>query len=70
MPSVLFSDVEEVKKACIYQQFASDIDECSEQPSVCGSHAICNNHPGTFRCECVEGYRFSDEGTCEGKFPR
>uniref|UniRef100_A0A8C0PV30 Nidogen 1 n=1 Tax=Canis lupus familiaris TaxID=9615 RepID=A0A8C0PV30_CANLF len=41
-----------------------DIDECSEQPSVCGSHAICNNHPGTFRCECVEGYQFSEEGTC------
>ncbi|XP_004413887.1 PREDICTED: nidogen-1 [Odobenus rosmarus divergens] len=42
----------------------SDIDECSEQPSVCGSHAICNNHPGTFRCECVEGYQFSEEGKC------
>uniref|UniRef100_A0A9L0SQS5 Nidogen-1 n=1 Tax=Equus caballus TaxID=9796 RepID=A0A9L0SQS5_HORSE len=42
----------------------SDIDECLEQPSVCGSHAICNNHPGTFRCECVEGHRFSEEGTC------
>ncbi|XP_058165485.1 nidogen-1 [Dasypus novemcinctus] len=42
----------------------ADIDECVEQPSVCGSHAHCNNHPGTFRCECVEGYRFSDEGTC------
>ncbi|XP_036210818.1 nidogen-1 [Myotis myotis] len=41
-----------------------DIDECSEQPSVCGSHAICNNHPGTFRCECEQGYRFSEEGTC------
>ncbi|XP_007522989.1 nidogen-1 [Erinaceus europaeus] len=41
-----------------------DIDECSEQPSVCGSHAICNNHPGTFRCECVEGYQFSEAGTC------
>ncbi|XP_037677554.1 nidogen-1 [Choloepus didactylus] len=41
-----------------------DINECSEQPSVCGSHAICNNHPGTFRCECMEGYQFSDEGTC------
>ncbi|XP_069911653.1 nidogen-1 isoform X2 [Oryctolagus cuniculus] len=41
-----------------------DIDECVEQPSVCGSHALCNNHPGTFRCECVEGYRFSDQGTC------
>ncbi|XP_023556629.1 nidogen-1 [Octodon degus] len=41
-----------------------DIDECSEQPSVCGSQAICNNQPGTFRCECVEGYRFSDDGKC------
>uniref|UniRef100_H0XBU7 Nidogen-1 n=1 Tax=Otolemur garnettii TaxID=30611 RepID=H0XBU7_OTOGA len=41
-----------------------DIDECSEQPSVCGSHAVCSNHPGTFRCECVEGYRFSEAGTC------
>ncbi|XP_006872070.1 PREDICTED: nidogen-1 [Chrysochloris asiatica] len=41
-----------------------DINECSEQPSVCGSHAVCNNHPGTFRCECVEGYQFSDKGTC------
>ncbi|KAI4529445.1 hypothetical protein MG293_020693, partial [Ovis ammon polii] len=41
-----------------------DIDECSEQPSVCGNHAVCNNHPGTFRCECVEGYRFSEAGTC------
>nr|XP_031527800.1 nidogen-1 [Vicugna pacos] len=41
-----------------------DIDECSEQPSVCGSHAICNNHPGTFRCECAEGFRFSEEGAC------
>ncbi|EPY73940.1 nidogen-1 [Camelus ferus] len=41
-----------------------DIDECSEQPSACGSHAICNNHPGTFRCECAEGFRFSEEGAC------
>lgn len=45
-------------------QICHDIDECSEQPSVCGSHAVCNNHPGTFRCECVEGYQFSDAGTC------
>lgn len=41
-----------------------DIDECSEQPSRCGNHAICNNHPGTFRCECMEGYHFSDRGIC------
>ncbi|XP_069911654.1 nidogen-1 isoform X3 [Oryctolagus cuniculus] len=48
----------------LYHYSSSDIDECVEQPSVCGSHALCNNHPGTFRCECVEGYRFSDQGTC------
>ncbi|XP_036309397.1 nidogen-1 isoform X1 [Pipistrellus kuhlii] len=41
-----------------------DIDECSEQPAACGSHAVCNNHPGTFRCECEPGYRFSEEGAC------
>ncbi|XP_075388285.1 nidogen-1 [Tenrec ecaudatus] len=45
-------------------QTCQDIDECSEQPSVCGRHATCNNHPGTFRCECVEGYRLSEEQTC------
>nr|XP_051676330.1 nidogen-1 [Oryctolagus cuniculus] len=48
----------------LYHYSSSDIDECVEQPSVCGSHALCNNHPGTFRCECVEGYQFSDQGTC------
>ncbi|XP_062831368.1 nidogen-1 [Anolis carolinensis] len=42
-----------------------DIDECSEQPTVCGSNANCNNQPGTFRCECLEGYQFSADGrTC------
>ncbi|XP_031214186.1 nidogen-1 [Mastomys coucha] len=45
-------------------QTCYDIDECSEQPSRCGNHAVCNNHPGTFRCECVEGYHFSDRGIC------
>ncbi|XP_069911083.1 nidogen-1 [Oryctolagus cuniculus] len=48
----------------LYHYSSSDVDECVEQPSVCGSHALCNNHPGTFRCECVEGYQFSDQGTC------
>lgn len=41
-----------------------DIDECAEQPSRCGNHAVCNNLPGTFRCECIEGYHFSDRGVC------
>lgn len=42
-----------------------DIDECVETPLICGAHAICNNQPGTFRCECVDGYQFASDGrTC------
>ncbi|XP_034040107.1 nidogen-1 [Thalassophryne amazonica] len=42
-----------------------DIDECRETPHICGPHAICNNQPGTFRCECEDGYQFSSDGrTC------
>ncbi|XP_023692068.1 nidogen-1 [Paramormyrops kingsleyae] len=42
-----------------------DIDECKEMPRICGLHAICNNQPGTFRCECTEGYQFASDGqTC------
>uniref|UniRef100_A0A674BZX8 Nidogen 1 n=1 Tax=Salmo trutta TaxID=8032 RepID=A0A674BZX8_SALTR len=42
-----------------------DIDECRETPEICGSHAICNNQPGTFRCECVDGFQFASNGkTC------
>lgn len=49
--------------------FYTDVDECQEQPTVCGSNAVCNNQPGTFRCECLEGYQFSDDGrTCIGEF--
>uniref|UniRef100_A0A8C6THD9 Nidogen 1a n=1 Tax=Neogobius melanostomus TaxID=47308 RepID=A0A8C6THD9_9GOBI len=41
------------------------IDECVETPLICGAHAICNNQPGTFRCECVDGYQFASDGrTC------
>ncbi|XP_041803273.1 nidogen-1 [Chelmon rostratus] len=42
-----------------------DIDECRENPQICSSHAICNNQPGTFRCECEDGYHFGNDGqTC------
>lgn len=47
----------------------SDIDECRETPQICGLHAICNNQPGTFRCECLDGYQFASDGqTCTGKW--
>ncbi|KAG9344326.1 hypothetical protein JZ751_010995 [Albula glossodonta] len=42
-----------------------DIDECRETPQICGPHALCNNQPGTFRCECIEGFQFASDGsTC------
>ncbi|KAK3562133.1 hypothetical protein QTP86_030133, partial [Hemibagrus guttatus] len=42
-----------------------DIDECAETPQICGPHTICNNHPGTFRCECIDGFQFGADGrTC------
>ena len=47
-----------------------DIDECRQIDEVyCGgSLEICINTPGSFHCECQDGfYRVND--TCEGKFP-
>ncbi|XP_072516823.1 nidogen-1 [Salminus brasiliensis] len=42
-----------------------DIDECRDTPQICGPHTICNNQPGTFRCECMEGFQFASDGhTC------
>ncbi|XP_017279847.1 nidogen-1 [Kryptolebias marmoratus] len=42
-----------------------DIDECRETPQICGPNAVCNNQPGTFRCECEEGFQFGSDGrTC------
>lgn len=44
-----------------------DIDECREMTEICGSHAICNNQPGTFRCECMDSFQFASDGkTCVG----
>ncbi|XP_063054021.1 nidogen-1-like [Engraulis encrasicolus] len=42
-----------------------DVDECREDPRICGVHAVCNNQPGTFRCECMDGFQFASDGrTC------
>ncbi|XP_030627952.1 nidogen-1-like [Chanos chanos] len=42
-----------------------DIDECRETPQICGPNAVCNNQPGTFRCQCMDGFQFANDGrTC------
>lgn len=46
-------------------QTCYDVDECRDNPSICGNYAVCNNQPGTFRCECFAGYQFAEDGrTC------
>lgn len=42
-----------------------DIDECQNGP-VCQQNADCLNNPGSFRCECKPGYRFTPTGQCLG----
>lgn len=43
-----------------------DIDECQNGP-VCQQNAACLNMPGSYRCECKPGYRFTPTGQCLGK---
>lgn len=42
-----------------------DIDECQENPNVCGTQRICVNNEGSYRCVCGEGLQLVDI-TCEG----
>ena len=46
----------------------TDIDECSgrNRNRLCPSDKRCVNKPGTFVCECKEGYKQLKNGTCEG----
>lgn len=46
----------------------SDIDECRISPDLCG-HGACVNTPGSFECECFEGYEsgFMMMKNCMGK---
>ena len=39
----------------------SDIDECLTSP--CGKNTVCINQPGTYICQCAQGFR-GDGETC------
>lgn len=45
----------------------TDVDECTTQPSICGT-AVCKNVPGDYECECAEGYSYNPSSkSCEGR---
>ncbi|NWR37394.1 NID2 protein, partial [Tachuris rubrigastra] len=39
-----------------------DVDECAEGLSRCGPFTVCLNVPGTYRCECRNGYQPAGDG--------
>ncbi|KAG6923369.1 adhesion G protein-coupled receptor E1, partial [Chelydra serpentina] len=40
----------------------NDVDECSQDPTVCAPNSVCSNTPGSFTCQCPLGYS-SPSGT-------
>ena len=44
----------------------TDIDECQENPIICGDAMICHNTEGSYRCDCQNGFQLLDE-KCQGK---
>ncbi|KAM7514801.1 hypothetical protein LguiA_004384 [Lonicera macranthoides] len=44
-----------------------DIDECEENPNICGDGSVCSNSPpGNYSCSCKKGYQ-KDGGICRKK---
>lgn len=39
-----------------------DIDECKDQPNLCGPVGTCHNTRGSFRCSCPTGYKVDMTG--------
>ncbi|XP_055997526.1 fibrillin-2-like isoform X2 [Ostrea edulis] len=41
-----------------------DIDECQLNPSICGSNKLCHNTEGSYRCDCLQGFKLIED-KCE-----
>ena len=44
----------------------TDVDECNMNTDSCTDLQLCINTPGSFKCECKQGYRMENE-ICKGK---
>ncbi|XP_070175147.1 uncharacterized protein [Littorina saxatilis] len=42
-----------------------DVDECEENPDVCGQGQLCSNTNGSFVCSCLPGFSKDSAGTCQ-----
>ena len=45
----------------------SDLDECQDDPDLCGAYAECVNFDGFFDCQCFPGFQQLADGYCQGK---
>ena len=51
-----------------YMLLLTDIDECSgRNRKKCPADKKCINKPGTFECDCKEGYKQLKNGKCGGR---
>ena len=49
--------------------FPSDIDECDSDPGPCTlDHQECENLPGSYACNCIDGFEKLGTGLCSGMF--
>jgi Calcium-binding EGF domain len=54
--------------ALIFKLLVVDVDECNGiGTNKCSSEAACVNIPGSYLCQCADGYRImADQRTCQG----
>ncbi|KAK7092485.1 hypothetical protein V1264_008223 [Littorina saxatilis] len=46
-------------------QCQDDVNECEDNPDVCGEGQVCTNTNGSYTCACQNGYAIDDDGVCQ-----
>ncbi|KAH3847198.1 hypothetical protein DPMN_089515 [Dreissena polymorpha] len=53
------------KVSCKRSSCDDDVDECKENPRVCGdTRKSCSNNMGSYSCDCMQGYQEDASGFC------
>jgi len=57
--------IDHIRNFCISLfLFYVDVDEC-KKPDICPYNSRCENLPGSYSCECDDGYKLTGQ-KCEG----